>query len=457
MPAQPYDLGAQRAGVTRRQLLRGVGALTLGGMAASGLSACGTPLSTGLLGTGEAATSLTFWNLFSGGDGTRMVEMEQSYQRAHRDVSLSPVTLAWGNPYYTKLSLATRGGRPPDVAVSHLTRMKTLARGGLLAPFDMADLNRHGMTPDKFNPKAWDASHVDGKLYAVPLDSHPYVLYYNTAVCKKAGLLDADGTLKPMTGVDEFVSALRAIKKVTGKYGLVTATINDTSSCWRLFATLYWQQGGDVLDKDGAAVDLDDHKALTALSLIKRLAVDEQLMPTTVDDNGTVVAFSGGQAGFLFDGEWDNTIYTTNKTPYNMTRFPQVFGTKYTCQADSHTFVLPHDAGRDQARLDRCLTFIRSMLDQSYTWAEGGHIPAWLPTRESRQYKALKPQSNYADVADFIHYDDPAWYSGSGSDFEIFMGSAVSAVVTGHLSPQAALRQVRGNLSRYAHTPSPVA
>ena len=194
-----------------------------------------------------------------------------------------------------------------------------------------------------------------------------------------------------MHGADDFVAAAKAAQKVTGKYGLVAATINDTSSCWRMFATPYWQQGGNVLSDDGQKVVLDDDKALTSLNLLKKLAVDEKLMPQTVDDNGTIATFSTGQAGFLWDGEWDNTVYTDAKTPYDMTRFPQLFGTKYTCQADSHTFVLPTDSGRDAARLDRCLGFIKSMLDQSYTWAEGGHIPAWLPTRESGKYQKLIP------------------------------------------------------------------
>ena len=42
------------------------------------------------------------------------------------------------------------------------------------------------------------------------------------------------------------------------------------------------------------------------------------------------------------------------------------------------------------------LTMIRTLLGQSLTWAEGGHIPAWLPVRDSAAYKKLKPQSNYA-------------------------------------------------------------
>jgi multiple sugar transport system substrate-binding protein len=333
--------------------------------------------------------------------------------------------------------------------------MQTLARAGLLQPFDSSDLARFGMTPDKFTPKAWNNAHVDGKLYAIPLDTHPYVLYYNTKVCKQAGLLKSDGTLVDMHGPDDLLNALRAMKKVTGKYGLVMATINDPSSCWRIFATLYWQQGGVLLADQGAKVVLDEDKAVKALELLHTIAVEEHLMPPAVDDNGTVVAFSTGQAGFLFDGEWDNSIYTGNKTPYNMTRFPFVYDT-YTCQGDSHTLVLPKDSSRDSARLNECLTFIKSMLDQSYTWAEGGHIPAWLPMQDSAKYHHLKPQSNYADVANAVHYDDEAWYSGSGSDLENVVGGTVSAVALGSLSPTAAVAQIRSRLQGYADTPSPV-
>jgi multiple sugar transport system substrate-binding protein len=31
---------------------------------------------------------------------------------------------------------------------------------------------------------------VDGTTYAVPIDTHPFVLYYNTELAEQAGLLD---------------------------------------------------------------------------------------------------------------------------------------------------------------------------------------------------------------------------------------------------------------------------
>jgi multiple sugar transport system substrate-binding protein len=139
-----------------------------------------------------------------------------------------------------------------------------------------------------------------------------------------------------------------------------------------------------------------------------------------------------------------------------MTLVPNVFGGPYAVQADSHTLVLPKQPAQDQAKLDRSLEFIRSMLDQSMIWAQGGHVPAWQPIATSAAYQKLTPQSNYAAAANAAVYDPPGWYSGSGSDFEILMSSAIGAVEAGQMSVDAAIAQIRAKLSPLAGAPSPV-
>ena len=116
--------------VSRRTLLRGAGLLGLGGL----LSGCGSAFVSGMAGTGPPGNTLSYWNLFGGGNGVRMLTMQQGYQKQHPGINLDAVTLAWGNPYYTKLSLATLGNRPPDVGISHLSRASILAHAGLLEP-----------------------------------------------------------------------------------------------------------------------------------------------------------------------------------------------------------------------------------------------------------------------------------------------------------------------------------
>src|SRR5688572_21505271 len=174
-----------------------------------------------------------------------MQQMLDGYRRANPGTTLEAVTLSWGNPYYTKLSLSTVGDQPPHVAVSHLTRMLTLVQGDLLQELKPEDLERHGMSPDKFNKRAWETGLVDGKVYAIPIDTHPFVLFYNTEICEKAGLLDSGGNLKEIKGPDAFVDALTKVKGVTGKFGATHGMNADTATPWRFFNTLHSQLGGE--------------------------------------------------------------------------------------------------------------------------------------------------------------------------------------------------------------------
>ncbi|GGL08944.1 extracellular solute-binding protein [Mangrovihabitans endophyticus] len=446
------DFTGSGAGLRRRDLLRGAAGLGAGAV----LAGCSAPVLSGL-GTGrESAGSLDFWNLFGGGDGVRMTEMLDGFRAAHPGTDLKAVTLAWGNPYYTKLSLATLGAKPPDVAVAHLTRAKTLIASGLLEQLPLDELARSGITPDKLDPTAWRAGLVDGKAYAIPLDTHPFVMFYNTDVCEKAGLLDSAGKLTSLDSAEKFTDAMRRAKQVTKTYGGVVSINGDSATPWRIFQSLYSQLGGQMLADDGAQVVIDRGKAMRVLTFLRSLT-SSGLVPGGIDYQGAIATFANGQAGFYFQGEWEISTFQTAEMPFSMTLFPNVFGGgRYAVQADSHTLVIPKQPDTDPERRDRSLTLIKSLLDQSKTWAQGGHIPAWLPFRNSAAYRAMTPNSAYAAAAQGAVYDPQGWYSGSGSNFEIVTSNAVATVLGGQQQPGAALAQMRDQLLDLAGTPSPI-
>ena len=140
----------------------------------------------------------------------------------------------------------------------------------------------------------------------------------------------------------------------------------------------------------------------------------------------------------------------------DMMPLPAFFGRQRTCWADSHSFVLPRDPDRDATRRDMDLTFIGSLLHQSFTWGLGGLVPAWRPVQDSARYRHLVPQAHTIPAAYSARYDPPAWYAGAGSDFENLMGDAASGVQTGQLGVGQAVRRMRQGLDTYAHTTSPL-
>jgi len=432
---------------SRRTFLRGAAAVGAAGVAAASL-----PL--GLRNVVDAASTQTinYWNLFGGGDGARMVQLEKMFSKSHPTINLKSTTLAWGLPYYTKLTTSTVAGQGPDVAILHITRLPAFAPPGLLEPLDTGLLAQYGITANKFLPEIWKKGQYNGQQFAIPLDTHPLVMYYNTDICRKAGLLGSDGKLKPLAGPAAVLDAFKKAQKVTGKYGLALDTADVMP--WRVFYALYSQMGGKVLSSDGKSIVLDDAKAAKVLSFMAELTQTSKVSGANSDYPGSVALFSSGKAGFLWNGDWEVTTFQTQKLPFDMTLFPNIFGGLQT-QADSHSFVIPRQRSLDKGKLAASLMFISNTLKNSVVWAEGGHIPAYLPVADSAAYKNLSPQSHYAAEAAHVTYDPAAWYSGSASTMETDAGAAFQAVMQGHLTPAKAISQFRSDVQKLIATPPP--
>ena len=443
---------AVRPGISRRRLL-GAGALAA---AAGPLAGCSSPLGAGLLGTELNPETLIYWNLFGGGDGVRMQDMEQGYRDRFGPKSLQATTLTWGNPYYSKLTLATVGNQPPDVAVAHLTRAKPLWSGGLLDPITEEDLAGVGLSSQDFNAQAWDTQRTDDQNIAIPLDTHPFTLFYHKDVCEQAGLLDEDGLLVDLTGMDVFEEALAEISAVTGGIAMTVANVSETATPWRFFWTLYNQVEGATpfLSDDGATISVDEPIFLEVMGKVQDW-VEQGWLNSALDYATSQAQMFTGKAGFYLQGEWEiATAQSIEGLDFGMAPIPQVFD-EPAVQADSHTFILPRKDRTAQQR-QQAMEFIRTMLDQSLIWAEGGHVPAYLPTAESQEYLALEPQRYYSGAADYAVYDDPAWYGGSGSTFEATVGAQLGLVQQLALTPEQALAAIRSQLEIYTSTPSPL-
>ena len=149
----------------RRRFLQSAAMLGLVGFVGGTLASCGTP--------GSNRSSITFWNLFGGGDGARMIDMEQAFQQLHPSSNFKAITLAWGSPYYTKLAMSVVGGSPPNAAIMHLSRLHTYAAANILEPIDLPFLAQYGITENDYLPSVWKRGQFNGKQYALALDTHP--------------------------------------------------------------------------------------------------------------------------------------------------------------------------------------------------------------------------------------------------------------------------------------------
>lgn len=438
------DLSPPSRQLSRRRLLGtsagAVGALSLTG----GLTGC-----AGAVG----ADRLDYWHLMSGGDGIRMGDMVKAINARNLGFAAKQTVLAWGPPYYTKLAMASVGGKAPDVAIMHATRVAGYAPGGLLDPWDLDLLAEFGVTEDKFPSRVWEKGTYEGKVYSISLDSHPFIFMYNTDVAEKAGLLASSGQLAEITSPEQFLEAGKKMAEATGVHGFSYGYLADGAQMWRMFYTFYRQQNAEFLLEPGQPAVVDMDAGVKSLEFIISM-LDDTITASTGDGGTAVSEFAAGKSGALFSGVWETPTMRKAGIPFDASTIPNLFGTP-AAYADSHAFVLPHQDQPGKMRR-AAYQFIAEMLQGSYSWAEAGHIPAFNPVVESAEYAKLLPQAHYANAAEIINYDPVAWYTGSGSNFQSYFAEAIQGVLMGRTPPAAGLQGFIDRLDTLQKQPNPV-
>lgn len=437
-----------RTGVlTRRTVLTGGVAIIGGTWLATGLTGCAST------GGAQGAEQLAFWHLLTGGDGIKMAALVDQANREDPSAHVTQTILTWGTPYYTKLAMASAGGRAPDVAIMHASRLPGYAPGGLLDAWDLDLLAHYGVTEDKFPAPIWKACFSDGKLYSVALDAHPFILMYNTQIASTAGVLGADGQLVEISTPEQFVAVAKKIQAVTGKHGLSYGYLGDGAQMWRLFYTFYRQQNAEM-DLTGKTAVVDEDAAVVALEFMQTL-LDGTIATASGDYNTALAEFVNGESGLFFTGVWELPTMVAAKLPVDAQPIPTLFGTP-AVYADSHTFVLPHQTNPDPQKREEVYLFVSTVLKNSISWAQAGHIPAYLPVVDSPEYAELLPQAHYASAADNLNYDPKAWFTGSGSDFQNFFAENIQAVLLDKADARTGFRGFVRRLNVLLAKPSPV-
>ncbi|HXO97710.1 MAG TPA: extracellular solute-binding protein, partial [Chthoniobacterales bacterium] len=147
-----------------------------------------------------AATELTYWDFLGGGDGVRMKQIVEEFNKSQSDIHVTESTLTWGEPFYTKVHTGVVSGQTPDVMTYHLSHFAQGVQSKDLRPITNDELAQAGLKQSDFQDsiiqRSLEISKKYGQsdqLFGVPLDIHTLVLYFNKTALQKAGLLGSDG------------------------------------------------------------------------------------------------------------------------------------------------------------------------------------------------------------------------------------------------------------------------
>jgi multiple sugar transport system substrate-binding protein len=369
-------------------------------------------------------------------------------------------TAEWG-AYYDLLTATYETGNIPDVAVMHSSILPNFTSRNLLTPLTPL-FSEAGIDTADFVPAALENATQDGEVYALPFDLHALLFHINADLMEQAGFLNEDGTVRLPATPEEFIEMGKAFEEATGKNFIAVESQSSEGMMVRLFQSLMWQRGVDVLSQDGTTASVNSPEAVEIATFIKQI-YDEGLADPALDYPGAEQAFLQGNAGIIINGTWVVDSYNAaaqgasagqaDTSPvegditlrnYAVASVPALYGSE-AVWADSHMWVIPKDETRSPEELDAALDFMRFLNDNNFQWARTGHLSVRQSIIDSPEFAALPHRSSFANTSEIAHAV-PATQNQRG----IFnaMISDFNAMWLAGADPQTALDSAQSGVER---------
>jgi multiple sugar transport system substrate-binding protein len=381
-----------------------------------------------------------------------MKKMIEDFNAAHAgQVRIDATTLEWGTPFYAKVQTSAAVGEAPDLMTYHASRIPLAVRQGVLQEITAEDWAAMGLSSADFAPSTWDAVSIDGKQYAMPLDTHAIVPYCNKDLLAAAGMLDENGLPKGLDSREGFTTTLQALKDngVRFPQGSVTA---DGNFMIRTIYSLVGQQGGELMS-DGEFVAGDNgDKLANALGVLSGWT-KAGLQSTYTDYPATVALFTSGEAAMMINGVWEVPTMADLAAQgklfnWGAVELPVILDQPAT-YADSHAFAIPANRGKELTPEKRAavLEVMSWMSKNSLFWATAGHIPANEAVTASPEYAAMEPNATYSSLTANMIFDPKSPLAGVAGPIFGVMSTYFVPTLNGEMDPAEAVEAIKEELN----------
>lgn len=371
--------------------------------------------------------SLAFWNGFTGGDGPFMRQLVEQFSSEHKNIDVSMNTVEWEN-YYQQVPAAVRSGKGPDLGIMHSDQLGTNAARGVIIPLDDV-AGALGLKESDFAPLVWNAGEYNSRRYGIPLDMHPFGLYYNKALMEQAGL---DPNSPPQTR-DDYEAALEEFKK-SGIQGSWVSPFPFTGTLqWE---SLLFQFGGSLYNEDVTQATFNSDAGVEALEWMVSMVRDGH-SPRNVAQDAEYLAFQNGKNALHWNGVWQiNAFKEIENLDWGVAPVPRI-GSRKGVWSGSHNFVIMNQQPLDDNKVQASKVFINWISQKSIEWAKAGQVPARKSVRESQEFQSLEEQSEFAEELDYVNFVPPV--PGIGDVQPTTFDQAVNEAVLLRKEPKTAL------------------
>lgn len=185
-----------------------------------------------------------------------------------------------GQNFYDKLRVLYAAHQMPDAADMELKQLPDFTFRKMVA--DITDLARQmGIKEQDYWPRQWAKAHLNGKMYALPLDSQDAVVFYNKDVFDQAGVPYPPKNWDDPKWTWDYV--LEIGQKIAKGTGVNRVWGINVSSWWVYDYPFVWSWGGTVLDSKRTKSTLSMPETVDAFQFRADLINKYKVHPSAAD------------------------------------------------------------------------------------------------------------------------------------------------------------------------------
>ncbi|MBU0495646.1 MAG: ABC transporter substrate-binding protein [Chloroflexi bacterium] len=388
-------------------------------------------------------TSIVFWHTQSKANKALLDEMCADFTKETGIIVRAEYVDGY-TKLYQKIMASIQAGNAPDMAVAYESMVTEYMKAGAVVELDpYINDPEIGLTKADFDD-IWPGyietnkfPEYGNKMLSFPFTKSMLVMYYNADMLKAVGF---DGAPKTW---DEFQKACAAVTKgdtIGYEIGIDASTIDG----W------IYSRGGVLLKDDLSGVRFNEQPGVDALQLIKDL-VDAGTARQVAKAYGDQQTFGAGQCAFTMGSTTGRPFYQTEvggptvaegaDFEWGIAVIPQLTAEQkpVTVMYGANITVFKTTPEKQEA----CWKFIKWFTEKEQTakWAiTSGYMPVRKSAAETDVVKAqLEASPQYRQAFDILPYSMPEPNILGWQDTRTFLQDALTAVITGQKTPQAAL------------------
>lgn len=248
-------------------------------------------------------------------------ELRKEFERRHPGVRIQIENIPGEGQYVPKLLMMFVAKKAPDVMHLDASYASVFIDNDLLLDLMPTIKSDPSFRLDDYFRNVVDVARRDERLFAIPLDFTPIVMYYNKRLFDEADVAYPE----PGWTCDDFLAKATALTidnpREPGKKQYGMHFIN-----WMpLWIPWLWTEGGDVLSPDGkqAVGYFDSDKTIRAVEFLASLITEYRVAPTHSEAAAAGVdLFRAGRAAMHIAGHWMIIDYRADGIDFGVTLLP---------------------------------------------------------------------------------------------------------------------------------------